>query len=148
MKLLLMENPSIFVLITKKLLSKIGNKNIHKKMTNIQTQKIIEINTTTNIITNINPHNEERDIFIQDVSFVGMTKILFPLQTIYFFTPFPMNTEIIVHASEFQNEAEYIHNEMEKNISGKLDAYIKKTANEGDKIRAEITLTRDKLGSS
>ena len=117
-------------------------------MTNIQTQKIIEINTTTNIITNINPHNEERDIFIQDVSFVGMTKILFPLQTIYFFTPFPMNTEIIVHASEFQNEAEYIHNEMEKNISGKLDAYIKKTANEGDKIRAEIMLTRDKLGSS
>jgi len=37
---------------------------------------------------------------------------------------------------------------MEKNLSGKLDTYIKKTAKEGDKIRAEITLTRDKAGTS
>ena len=59
-----------------------------------------------------------------------------------------MNTEIIVHASEFQNEAEFIRNEIEKNMSGKLDAYIKRTAKEWDKIRAEITLTRDKLGTT
>ncbi len=59
-----------------------------------------------------------------------------------------MNTEIIVHASEFQNEAEYIRTEIEKNLAGKLDAYIKRTANEGDKIRTELTLTRDKLGTT
>lgn len=55
-----------------------------------------------------------------------------------------MTTEIIVHASEFQNESEMIHHEVDKNISGKLDAYIKKTAKEWDKIRVELTLTRDK----
>jgi hypothetical protein len=41
-----------------------------------------------------------------------------------------MNNEIIVHASEFQNEAEFIDIEVKKNISGKLDAYIKKQSKE------------------
>lgn len=59
-----------------------------------------------------------------------------------------MNTEIIVHASEFLNEGEYIHAEIEKNLTGKLDSYIRRLAKEWDKIRAEITLTRNNLGSS
>ncbi len=41
-----------------------------------------------------------------------------------------MTTEIIVHASEFQNESDLIHHEISKNITGKLDAYIRKTAKE------------------
>lgn len=57
-----------------------------------------------------------------------------------------MNTEIIIHASEFQNEAEFIKNEIVKNLTGKLDAYIKKQAKEADVIRVELTLIRDKTG--
>jgi hypothetical protein len=56
-----------------------------------------------------------------------------------------MNTEIIIHASEFQNEAEFIRNEIWKNLSGKLDAYIKRQAKEWDTIRVEMTLNRVKL---
>jgi len=59
-----------------------------------------------------------------------------------------MTHEIIVHAPEYQNEAEYIHHEIESNLSGKLDAYLKRTTKEGDKIRAELTLTRSKLGNT
>jgi predicted PilT family ATPase len=59
-----------------------------------------------------------------------------------------MTNEIIIHASEFQNESEYIQSEVESNITGKLDAYIRKTAKEWDKIRVELTLTRDKLGTT
>jgi hypothetical protein len=59
-----------------------------------------------------------------------------------------MNTEIIIHASEFQNEAEFIKNEIDKNLTGKLDAYIKRQAKETDIIRVEITLSRDKLWST
>jgi hypothetical protein len=55
-----------------------------------------------------------------------------------------MNNEIIVHASEFQNEAEFIDMEVKKNITGKLDAYIKKQSKEWDTIRTEISLKRDK----
>ena len=39
-------------------------------------------------------------------------------------------TEIILHAPEFQNESKYIHNQIEDNLIGKLDAYIRKTAKE------------------
>lgn len=56
-----------------------------------------------------------------------------------------MNTEIIIHAAEFQNEAEFIKNEIEKNLTGKLDAYIKKQAKEDNIIRVEMTLTRNNL---
>ncbi len=41
-----------------------------------------------------------------------------------------MTNEIILHANEFQKEAAYIHNEIESNLAGKLDAYIRKTAEE------------------
>jgi hypothetical protein len=41
-----------------------------------------------------------------------------------------MTNEIIIHAAEFQNEAEYIQSEVESNITGKLDAYIRRTAKE------------------
>ncbi len=70
------------------------------------------------------------------------------LQTIYSFTFFIMNTEIIIHAAEFQNEAEFIRNEIEKNLSGKLDAYVKRQAKDGDMIRVEMTLDRVKLGTN
>jgi hypothetical protein len=59
-----------------------------------------------------------------------------------------MNTEIIVHASEFHNEAEFIRNEIAKNVSGKLDAYIKRQAKEVDVVRVEMTLDRVKLGTT
>ncbi len=55
-----------------------------------------------------------------------------------------MKTEIIIHANDFQNEMEFIKKEIEKNLSGKLDAYIRKTAKEDDSIRTELTLIRDK----
>lgn len=54
-----------------------------------------------------------------------------------------MTNEIILHANDFQKEAAYIHNQIEDNLIGKLDAYIRKTAKEWDKIRVELTLTRD-----
>lgn len=59
-----------------------------------------------------------------------------------------MTHEIIIHAPQFTNESEYINTEVANNLSGKLDAYIRKMAKEDDKIRAELTLTRDKLGST
>ncbi len=59
-----------------------------------------------------------------------------------------MNTEYIIHASEFHNESEFIRNEIEKNVSGKLDAYIKRQAKEIDVVRVEITLDRVKLGTT
>ena len=57
-----------------------------------------------------------------------------------------MNHEIILHISEFHNEREYIQAEVEKNLSGKLDAYLKKITQESDKIRVELTLERSKKG--
>jgi hypothetical protein len=41
-----------------------------------------------------------------------------------------MTNEIILHANDFQNEHNYIHSEIESNLAGKLDAYIRKTAKE------------------
>jgi hypothetical protein len=38
--------------------------------------------------------------------------------------------EIIIHAPEFTNESAYIRTEVESNLTGKLDAYIKRTARE------------------
>jgi hypothetical protein len=40
------------------------------------------------------------------------------------------STEIIIHAPEFTNEAKYIQHEVEDNLTGKLDAYIRRTAKE------------------
>jgi predicted PilT family ATPase len=56
--------------------------------------------------------------------------------------------EIIIHAPEFQNESAYIRTEVESNLAGKLDAYIRRTAKEWDKVRAELTLIRDKVGTT
>jgi hypothetical protein len=41
-----------------------------------------------------------------------------------------MTQEIIIHAPEFTNEAQYIRTETESNLTGKLDAYIRRTAKE------------------
>ncbi|MBC7503731.1 hypothetical protein H7169_02070 [Candidatus Gracilibacteria bacterium] len=57
-----------------------------------------------------------------------------------------MNTEIILHANDLQDKSAMIYHEIDKNIIGKLDAYIRKTVKEGDKIRIELTLIRDKIG--
>lgn len=59
-----------------------------------------------------------------------------------------MNTEIIIHAAEFPTELEYIQNEIDKALSGKLDVYIKKHIKEGDKIRVELSMTRSKKNFS
>ncbi len=59
-----------------------------------------------------------------------------------------MTHEIIIHAPEFTNESAYIRTEVESNLAGKLDAYIKRTAREWDKVRAELTLIRDKVGTT
>jgi hypothetical protein len=57
-----------------------------------------------------------------------------------------MSHEIILHISEFLNEREFIQTEVERNLSGKLDAYLKKIAQENDKIRVELSLDRSKKG--
>lgn len=57
-----------------------------------------------------------------------------------------MNTEIIIHASEFTNELEYIRHEIDKALTGKLDVYLKKHTKPEDKIRTELTLNRTKKG--
>jgi len=57
-----------------------------------------------------------------------------------------MSHEIILHIPEFLNEREFIQTEVERNLSGKLDAYLKKIAQENDKIRVELSLDRSKKG--
>lgn len=56
--------------------------------------------------------------------------------------------EIILHAEEYKNEEEFIRHEIEKNLTGKLDTYLKKHVHEGDKIRVEVTITPDKKWKS
>ena len=36
-----------------------------------------------------------------------------------------MNLQTILHADAFENEKDFLKSEIEKNISGKLDAYIR-----------------------
>ena len=102
------------------------------------------------IITKITFHFEERGIPVnyRDSSFVRMSRSHLSSDVLLFHFFKPMTTEIIIHASEFQNEAEFIRNEIEKNVSGKLDAYIKRQAKEVDVVRVEMTLDRVKLGST
>ncbi|MBP6981193.1 hypothetical protein KBB25_00240 [Candidatus Gracilibacteria bacterium] len=57
-----------------------------------------------------------------------------------------MHTDIIIHADGFTNEREFIDHEVTKNLSGKLDAYIKKYEKPDAKSRLELTLTRTKNG--
>ncbi len=56
--------------------------------------------------------------------------------------------EIILHAEEYKNETEYLRHEIEKNLTGKLDTYLKKHVKEGDKIRVEVTIEPDKKWKS
>ena len=52
-----------------------------------------------------------------------------------------MNIEKIIHAKEFEVEKEYIAHEIDKNLTEKLDAYLRKYP-ETAEARLEITLTR------
>jgi hypothetical protein len=55
-----------------------------------------------------------------------------------------MNIEQIIHASDFSVERELIDREVEKNINGKLDAYLKKYDKTDSIVRIEVFFTRDK----
>jgi hypothetical protein len=59
-----------------------------------------------------------------------------------------MNTEIILHIPDFSNEREFIENEVHKFLGGKLDTYLKKMLHGDEKLRVELTLTRDKQGTT
>lgn len=56
--------------------------------------------------------------------------------------------EIILHAEDYKNEADYIRHEIMKNITGKLDVYLKKHVKEWDKIRVEVSILPDKKWKS
>lgn len=56
--------------------------------------------------------------------------------------------EIILHAEQFPNEREFLLAEIGKNLTGKLDVYLKKHVKEGDKIRVEVSITPDKKGKN
>ena len=51
-------------------------------------------------------------------------------------------TEIILHASEFPNERDFIEWEINKNLRGKLDTYIDKHKKEDGKLRVEVTIVK------
>lgn len=80
--------------------------------------------------------------------------IVFPLdfdtiRILYFFTLLSsMTHEIILHISDLKNERSFIQDEVQKNLSGKLDAYLKKIAAPDDVIRVELTLIKSKRGTS
>ncbi len=55
-----------------------------------------------------------------------------------------MKIETIVHANDFTTERELIEIEVNKNISGKLSAYLKKYDTPDSIIRIDVMVTRDK----
>lgn len=58
-----------------------------------------------------------------------------------------MATEIILHAEKFENEREFLEREIEKNISGKLDSYIRPHLSEANNsVRVEAFFDRAKTG--
>ena len=59
-----------------------------------------------------------------------------------------MTSEIIIHAPEFSVERDYIETEINKFLTGQLDAYLKKYIKDGEKVRLELSLTRGKQGIS
>lgn len=59
-----------------------------------------------------------------------------------------MNTEIILHAPEYSVERESIMIIIEKNLTGKLDAYLKKYHKSEKPIRVDLTLKRENDGQS
>jgi hypothetical protein len=54
-----------------------------------------------------------------------------------------MNTEIIVHAHEYDVERNSINIIIQKNLEGKIDAYIRKHTKPTSHIRLELTLKRE-----
>lgn len=77
-----------------------------------------------------------------------MRHIMAHTNLFYFLTFSLMNTEIILHAPEFVNEREFIESEISKNLTGKLDTYLKKFVKTGEKMRLEMRVTRSKQGIS
>lgn len=58
-----------------------------------------------------------------------------------------MNLQTILHADAFENEKDFLKSEIEKNISGKLDAYIRPRLSENnDSVRIEAFFDRSKTG--
>ena len=58
-----------------------------------------------------------------------------------------MNLQTILHADAFENEKDFLKSEIEKNISGKLDAYIRPRLFENnDSVRIEAFFDRSKTG--
>ena len=58
-----------------------------------------------------------------------------------------MNLHTILHADAFENEKDFLKTEIEKNISGKLDAYIRPRLSENnDSVRIEAFFDRSKTG--
>jgi hypothetical protein len=52
--------------------------------------------------------------------------------------------EIIIHATDYPVETESIHILIDKNLSGKMDSYIKKHEKPNSPVRVELTLKREK----
>lgn len=54
-----------------------------------------------------------------------------------------MNTEIIIHATDYAVEKDSLKIYIEKNLAWKMDAYIKKYAKEDTWVRVELTVERE-----
>ena len=59
-----------------------------------------------------------------------------------------MSTEIILHAADYPTERDSIEAIIDKNLSGKLDSYIKKLHKWAESIRVELTLKRENDGKA
>ncbi len=59
-----------------------------------------------------------------------------------------MNTEIILHAADYPRERESIEIIIDKNLSGKLDSYVKKFHKWEEPVRVELTLKRENDGQA
>lgn len=58
-----------------------------------------------------------------------------------------MQLQVILHASQFENEKEFLEQEIRKNINGKLDSYITKHLTpENNLVRIEAFFDRAKTG--
>jgi hypothetical protein len=55
-----------------------------------------------------------------------------------------VSTEIILHAPDYDVEHDSISIIIEKNLSGKLDSYIRKNNKDDAIVRVELTLKREK----
>jgi len=53
-------------------------------------------------------------------------------------------TEIIIHAADYPVESDTIRILIDKNLSGKMDSYIKKHEKPNSPVRVDLTLSREK----